>query len=481
LPERPSARFPDAPAALRAHAVGVRSRCIVLIVLAGLVVAGCGGHGAPHRAAAPRTPVVVDTDMSTDDVLALLYLLGRRDVDVLAVAVSGTGLADCPAGARNARALLAVAGRPDLPVGCGGADPLVGANAFPPDWRERADELFGLDLPPAQRAASRSALDVLRAGLESSDYRATVLVLGPMTDLAQLLRAHPAVRSRIGAIVAMGGAVGVPGNVGAGHERSEWNLWIDPVAAREVLRSGLPTTLVGLDATNDVPATVYPWLALRRYHYAGAPATVAWDLMTASGMYTGGQYFWDPLAATAIARPDVLDFAHKRIDVVTAGTDAGRAIESAGGVPVRVAVGADRPAFERQFVQALVRGAPFAIPETVPRAVVRCRDSGCSYSGPRRTEPGQGGFETVNDGARSFTYVLGRLSEGRAVADLRRHVRALGGRAWRPPVWFSTQSRGETPPHSTMTWMVTMATPGDLALVVTTPVRTEVVTGVAVR
>ena len=72
--------------------------------------------GAAGRGPAP---VVVDTDMSTDDVLALLYLLGRRDVDVRAVAVSGTGIADCPAGARNARALLASAGRGDVRVVCG--------------------------------------------------------------------------------------------------------------------------------------------------------------------------------------------------------------------------------------------------------------------------------------------------------------------------------------------------------------------------
>jgi inosine-uridine nucleoside N-ribohydrolase len=452
----------------------------MVVLLAGLVVAGCGGHAAPHRAAAPPTPVVVTTDMSTDDVLALLYLLGRRDVDVRAVAVSGTGLADCPAGARNARALLAVAGRPDLPVGCGRADPLAGANAFPPEWRARADELFGLDLPPVPRAAPRRAVDVLRDGLAAADRRATVLVLGPMTDLAQLLRADPQVRSRIGAVVAMGGAVGVPGNVGPGHERSEWNLWIDSVAAREVLRSGLPVALVGLDATNDVPATVYPWLALRRYHYAGAPATAAWDLMTASGMYTGGQYFWDPLAATAIVRPDVLRFARKRIDVVTTGPDAGRVIESAGGVAVRVATGANRSAFERQFLDALMRGGRIVIPNPGRQAVVRCADSGCSYTGPRRTPPGQGGFDTVNDGARSFTYVLGRLSEGRTVADLRGYVRGLGARPWRPPVWFSTQASGATPPHSSMTWMVSANVPGDMALVATMPAQTQVVTAVAV-
>jgi inosine-uridine nucleoside N-ribohydrolase len=231
----------------------VRPRWIVLIVVAGLLAAGCGGHGTPQRPSAPRTPVVVDTDMSTDDVLGLLYLVGRRELDVRAVAVSGTGLVDCPAGARNARALLAVAGRSDVPVGCGRADPLAGANAFPPEWRSRADALFGLDLPPARRAASQSAVDVLRGGLKSADGKATVLVLGPMTDLAQFaartsarpladrLRRRDGRRGRRARQRRRGArAVGV-------------EPLIDPVAAREVLRSGLPTTLVGLGATKTCP------------------------------------------------------------------------------------------------------------------------------------------------------------------------------------------------------------------------------------
>jgi inosine-uridine nucleoside N-ribohydrolase len=237
-----------------------------------------------------------------------------------------------------------VAGRRDLPIGCGRDEPLSGANAFPPEWRERADQLFGVGLPPVPRAAPHASVDVLRAALQSTDRKATVLVLGPLTDVAQLLREHPDVRSRVGAVVAMGGAaVGVPGNIGPGHERSEWNLWIDPVAAREVLHSGIPVTLVGLDATNDVPVTAFTWDAFKRYRHASTAATVAWDVMTQSGMYMGGQYFWDPLAATAVVRPDMLRFASRRLDVVTApGADMGRVIETARGAPVRVALGADR-------------------------------------------------------------------------------------------------------------------------------------------
>ena len=461
-----------------------KSRLVALVLAVGAVLAACGGgahHATSARPASAPTPVVVDTDMSTDDVLALLYLLGRRDVDVRAVAVSGTGIADCPAGARNAQALLAFVGRGDLPVGCGRPDPLAGANGFPPEWRARADELFGLKLPAAPRRRIGDAVEALRRGIESADGKVTVLSLAPMTDTALLLRSGRDLRDRIASIVAMGGAAAVPGNIGPGHERSEWNLWIDPVAAREVLGSGTPITLVGLDATNDVPATVYLWDVLDRHH-AGARAAAAWKLMASSGMFAGGQYLWDPLAAAAVVRPDVLTLARRRVSIVMAGADAGRLVEDPRGAPVRLALGAERAVFERQFLAALIGRTRFAIPAPQRRAVLRCAVGGCSYRGPRRTAPGQGTFDTVNDAARPFTHLIGRLHEGRTAADLRRYVRAQGGRDFRPPVWLSTVVTGQTPPHSTMTWLIG-ATAGDYVLIATMqdPAQTWVVAGVAVR
>lgn len=439
---------------------------VALVVAAGAVLAACGGSTQDSTRARPAsapTPVVVDTDMSTDDVLALLYLLGRRDVDVRAVAVSGTGIADCPAGARNARALLRFAGRGDVPVGCGRADPLAGANGFPPEWRARADALFGLELPAAPPGRIGDAIDLMRRSIDSANGKVTILSLAPMTDTALLLRADRELRAKIASIVAMGGAVGVPGNIGPGHERSEWNVWIDPVAAREVVGSGIPTTLVGLDATNGVPATVHLWDALDRHH-DGARATAAWRLMASSGMFTGGQYFWDPLAATTIAQPEVLTFARRRVSIVTTGADAGRVLEDPRGAPVRLGVGADRAAFERQFVAALLGRTRFAIPTPERRVLLRCTDGGCSYHGPRRTQPGRGVFDTVNDASRPFTHVIGRLHEGKSAGDLRRYVRSQGGADVRPPVWLSIVAIGQTPPHSTMTWIV-RRTPGDYVFV----------------
>ena len=92
--------------------------------------------------------VVVDTDMGTDDVMALLFLLRRPDVSVTAVTIDGDGLTHRDAGVRNARALLAMAGASEVPVAGGRTSPLAGDNAFPEEWRTYADDLTAVpDLP----------------------------------------------------------------------------------------------------------------------------------------------------------------------------------------------------------------------------------------------------------------------------------------------------------------------------------------------
>jgi pyrimidine-specific ribonucleoside hydrolase len=201
-----------------------------LALLVAVVVAGCGGGHSPR--AVERTPVVVDTDMGPDDALALLYLVARRDLDVRAVAVSGTGLARCPAGAQRALELLAAAGRSEIPVACGRDRPLAGFNAFPPEWRDPADRLFGVPLPPVTaRPQTRGAVELLREAITSADRNTELVALGPLTDVAALLRAHPDVMKRLAGIHAMAGTVDAPGNIGPGHEGAEYNLWGDLVAA----------------------------------------------------------------------------------------------------------------------------------------------------------------------------------------------------------------------------------------------------------
>jgi pyrimidine-specific ribonucleoside hydrolase len=369
--------------------------------------------------------------------------------------------------------LLAAAGRPEIPVACGRDVPLAGFNAFPPEWRTPADGFFGVPLPPtAGRPDPRRAVGLLEEAITRSPRPVELVALGPLTDVAELLRTHPRAADAIAGIHAMAGTVDAPGNIGTGHEGAEYNLWVDPVAADEVLRSDIPMTLVPLDATNAVPATVFFALALQRFHYGTAPAALAWELVETTRMHAGGNYFWDPLAAAALAAPAVARFRTERLRV----TRDGRLVRDRSRRELRVAVGADRGRFERELLRTLAGGGRVAIPAAEVGAAITCEADGCAYRGPTESEAaGEGAFDTVNRSETEMTHIVGRLHEGRDAGDLRRVVRR--DRAFEAPVWFSTVAEGTTPPRSTMTWLVT-AEPGDYAIVVTGPGGTQVVAGI---
>ena len=99
---------------------------VLAVLLTGAVVpglAGCGSAAAPARG---PTSVIIDTDMSSDDIMALDYLLERRDISIQAITVEGTGVAHGPAGARNVLRLIQALGiRHQIPVGYGPPSPLA--------------------------------------------------------------------------------------------------------------------------------------------------------------------------------------------------------------------------------------------------------------------------------------------------------------------------------------------------------------------
>ncbi len=168
----------------------------------------------------------------------------------------------------------------------------------------------------------------------------------------------------------MGGAIDVTGNVatdpaGMGTPGpAEWNVYADPAAADAVFRSGIPITLVPLDATNDVPVDAAFVGALEADHTA-AGADVAYELLARVGV-TGFDYLWDALAAVVAVDETVATIEPMTLAVVTEeGPDSGRTIRADDGAEIRVATGADRAAFEERFLAGLRVGAPRANPFTL--------------------------------------------------------------------------------------------------------------------
>lgn len=438
-----------------------RLAVLVAAALAALAV-GCGSSGS---GASGRIPVVVDTDLSSDDAIALLYLAQNSRVDLRAVTVSGTGLVHCSAGPRIAAQLLALAGRKDVPVACGRELPLAGAHAVPEEWRTAADGLFGLSLPPARVRTSGSAVSLLRREAPG----ATVLELAPMTNLAQALQAERSLAQRIHGVVAMAGALAVPGNA-PNAPAAETNAWLDPAAMRVVLQSGAPLSLVPLDATNHVPITAYISDAFARYHYASPEATLVWDLFRETAIAMGGNFFWDPLAAVSVLDPGVVTTAERRVEVLTSGADSGRTVVGSGS-RVNVAVNADQARFERNLLDALFAGSTYTVSHR-PTATVTWDGKACTWKGPSSLTAGKVVIDTKNATGRPFQLVVVAIAPSHTLADLRAYVAGLTAPPMNPPSWLIVQQAGTVQPSTTQTWMTWASSPASGSVVVACALET---------
>ena len=334
----------------------IRSSLLLFALAVAFGAAAGNTTGAPATASAAPRNVIVETDMDASDAMALLYLLRRADVEVTAIVVDGDGEARCPRGAANALSLAALAGKPDIPVGCGRPRPLKGTHAFPKEWRDGTDNLWGLLPQPARpaRPSAGSGERVFRAALLSAPGGVDVLTLGPPTELAAvLLNGGAALSAKIRSVTMMGGAVGVPGNIAwpptIKNPHAEWNFYVDPAAANAVFRSGLPITLVPLDATNDVPMNQAVAARLGR---SPSAAFVRRLIKLYAPLHE--MYFWDQLAAAVLVEPAIGRYATKRLAVIEReGLESGRTVQAADGARVRVTIAADRARFERSFISTL--------------------------------------------------------------------------------------------------------------------------------
>jgi pyrimidine-specific ribonucleoside hydrolase len=406
-------------------------RTIVLAALLAVSAAACDradGGASPSGLPSTAAPqgdglrhVVFDTDLAFDDIMALLYLLRRDDVAIDAVTVTGTGEAHCDPGVRNAQALLALGGSPDTPVACGRETPLEGDNAFPDEWRVAVDDLSSLDLPaasgePDPRGASGLLLDELEGD--------TILItLGPLTNVAEALRADPGLADRVPAFVAMAGAVDVPGNTPSGI--AEFNVWVDPVAAAEVF-GALDVALVPLDATNDVPFSRYFTQVLDRN--LRTPEAVAISALIHGNeeqFLSEGYSFWDTLATTLVFRPELASWDRSGITVTPSGGAAGWTDRSSRAEPVRFADGVPDPlAFEQEYLSTVTGGDVGPIrPE--PDLAVRLDDDRCAVE-PGMIPAGASDVAFTTDVSGTSVAVLVRLTRNVSYATLRRTLGPQG-------------------------------------------------------
>src|SRR5260370_39147217 len=165
---------------------------------------------------AAQSPVIIDTDAGSDDLMAIAFLLARKDVKIEAITIVD-GLAHVPAGAANVLRLLQLAGAIEVPVYLGAEEPLERTAPFPTEWRRTSDNLPGVKLPVAKRKPERRrATDFLVERLADTARPVRILALGPLTNVGDALPRVPQGVRAVTELVIMCGAVGVRGNLDDG-------------------------------------------------------------------------------------------------------------------------------------------------------------------------------------------------------------------------------------------------------------------------
>jgi purine nucleosidase len=290
-----------------------------------------------------------DHDGGVDDLLSLMMLLSMSHINLAGVVVTP---ADCflrPAVSATLK-ILRLFNRLDLDVSKGG---LHGVNAFPREWRKHAYAIdafpilneLGPETPSLDSAniVSEPGHEFLARKLRQADEPVTVLITGPVSNLAAALHSAPELSAKIEEVVWMGGALEVPGNVrDYEHDGSaEWNVYWDPPAAHRLWQTDVPITIFSLDATDQVNVTMefLQRLAQQRQYPVSDLAGQCWAITVGTiPAYEYLYHMWDTLTTGYLGAPEHITLRQVQTEVVPKGPAAGRIrVVDSGGKTIQAA------------------------------------------------------------------------------------------------------------------------------------------------
>ncbi|KQJ91584.1 probable uridine nucleosidase 2 isoform X2 [Brachypodium distachyon] len=209
------------------------------------------GHREIHPAAA-KEKVIIDTDPGIDDSVAIMMAFNLPSVEVLGLT---TIFGNCTTAysTRNALILCEKAGRTEVPVAEGSAEPLKGGKPNVADFVHGSDGIGNVPVTdPTTKKAEQTAAQFLVDKVSQSPGEVSVLALGPLTNIALAIKMDPSFVTKVKKIVVLGGAFFSAGNA---TPSAEANIHSDPEAADIVFTSGADIYVVGLNITTQVSFT----------------------------------------------------------------------------------------------------------------------------------------------------------------------------------------------------------------------------------
>lgn len=262
--------------------------------------------------------IIIDTDPGQDDAVAILLALASPELDLLGISCVA-GNVPLALTAKNARIVCELAGRPQTRVfaGCDRpiARPLVTAEHV-----HGKTGLDGIDLPdPTMPLQDQHSVDFIIETLRTEDAgTVTLCPIGPLTNIATAMKRAPDIIPRIQEIVLMGGAYFEVGNI---TPTAEFNIYVDPEAAKIVFGAGVPLTLMPLDVTHKALTTRARVEAFRALPGRVGPAVASWtdffERYDKEKYGSEGAPLHDPCTIAYLLKPELFSGRHINVEIET--------------------------------------------------------------------------------------------------------------------------------------------------------------------
>jgi len=275
-----------------------------------------------------KIPLIFSHDGAPDDIAALVYIAKHPYIDLIGVIQSYGEQHPTQSVDEWQVFLYDVLDYDDATIAVGSETPVdLNPNEFPAGWRDGADKFWELDLPAKTDDYDAVVGHELIIDLvNNSPEKVTILVTGAQTDMALALQEDASIADNISQIVIMGGAFNVGGNLYeiAGYENNEvaeWNIYVDPLAAKIVFNSGVPLSIVPLDGSDD--------FVIKPEHHqmikdSGDPAlkvlSQLWEKLF--NWWSGNFKIWDIVAAAAVTNPEHFTWTYDGVDVIAEAGDS---------------------------------------------------------------------------------------------------------------------------------------------------------------
>jgi inosine-uridine nucleoside N-ribohydrolase len=268
--------------------------------------------------------VLIDTDPGMDDALAIILAAKSPDIDLLGIS-SVAGNYPIEVTTRNALKTLELIGKTGIPVARGMGKPLARPLAKDP-FSHGSDGMAETHLPePVTKPSTRHGIDQIIETVRANPGEVTIITLGPLTNVAMAFMKEPSIVPMVKEIVSIAGSFGLNkyafANATGDTPQSEWNVFVDPEAARLVFESGAPIRAVGLDVAThfDINFSEDQLAALRDSPRPEANVAEKMVRFVQGRGFESYCVLIDSMAVAAVIDPTLIGTVKARVGIETKG------------------------------------------------------------------------------------------------------------------------------------------------------------------